>query len=287
LIPKEIDMKHSMKLAALALAAAVSACAADGEEDQDVVVDFAAVVGASPFACGQTYTGLGTTGTAWQPKDFRLYVHDVKLVTEEGEKFPVTLANDGKWQLDGVGLLDFEDASGLCTGGTPEKNTRLVGKVAKGTYHRLELTVGVPFARNHLAVDAQPSPLNLTALYWAWTSGYKFIRLDGNTTGQPVGVNLHLGSTGCTPVDVADVSKGVTSCAAPNRPTWNLHWHGTETVTLDVAALFAGSDLDADGGVAPGCMSGGTDPECGPVFSRLGLPFGTTPAGVQAFASTE
>jgi uncharacterized repeat protein (TIGR04052 family) len=279
-------MKHAMKL--LALAATVAACGGDERKDQDVVVHFAALVGATPFACGQTYAGVGTTGTTFQPKDFRMYVHDVKLQTEDGAQFPVTLRDDGKWQRDGVALLDFEDATGLCADGTPETNTKLVGRVARGDYHRLVFTVGVPFAKNHLDVSAQQSPLNLTGMYWAWTSGYKFLRLDGNTSGQPSGVNLHLGSGGCTPVDTANPAAGVTSCSAQNRPVWNLHWHGDETVRLDVASLFADSNLDVNAAsTAPGCMSGGTDPECAPVFSRLGLAFGSTPAGVQAFAFTE
>ena len=28
-------------------------------------------------------------------------------------------------------------------------------------------------------------------------------------------------------------------------------------------------------------MSGATDPECAPIFPKLGLPFGATPAGTQ------
>ena len=40
---------------------------------------------------------------------------------------------------------------------------------------------------------------------------------------------------------------------------------------VDLSALLAGSDIGHDQGMAVGCMSGPDDPECGPVFERLGL----------------
>jgi hypothetical protein len=53
------------------------------------------VVGSQDFACGQLYTGVGTTATTYEPKDFRLYVHNVRLLSEEGTEVPVTLTEDG------------------------------------------------------------------------------------------------------------------------------------------------------------------------------------------------
>ncbi len=63
----------------------------------------------------------------------------------------------------------------------------------------------------------------------------------------------------------------------------------THAVAFDIAPLFAGTNFDsADGGGAPGCMSGETpanpatsDPECAPIFSGLGLPFNGAAAGAQ------
>ena len=42
-------------------------------------------------------------------------------------------------------------------------------------------------------------------------------------------------------------------------------------IVVDYAAVVAGSDLSKNAGGAPGCMSGPTDPECEPIFERLGL----------------
>ena len=45
----------------------------------------------------------------------------------------------------------------------------------------------------------------------------------------------------------------------------------TTTIVIDYAAVVAASDLATNGGGPPGCMSGTADPECGPVFDRLGI----------------
>ena len=79
-----------------------------------VEIRFRAMVGSMPFACGMMYSGLGTTMSTWRPKDFRFYVHDVKLLTASGTEVPVTLAEEMTWQRDGVALLDFEDRAGDC-----------------------------------------------------------------------------------------------------------------------------------------------------------------------------
>jgi len=235
------------------------------------------MVGSQPFACGQSYAGLGTTATSYEPKDFRLYVHNVRLLSQ-GAEVPVTLTEDGAWQRGGLALLDFEDKSGLCSNGTVATNDRLVGTVPDGDYRGLRFTVGVPFEKNHLDVSTAAAPLGVSTLFWGWEGGYKFIRLDGRTTGLPNGHNLHLGSTGC---QMAGPNQ-VTACQQGNRfeveipdfdPTQS------QRVVLDVAALFSGSNLDMNQAQThPGCMSTPEDPDCAPIFQRLGLSFGGAPA---------
>jgi hypothetical protein len=41
---------------------------------QRVTLNFDAVVNGAPFACGQSYTGIGLTGATMEPTDLRLYV---------------------------------------------------------------------------------------------------------------------------------------------------------------------------------------------------------------------
>jgi uncharacterized repeat protein (TIGR04052 family) len=272
-------LAQALPLALLCLVAA----GCDGEdhdhsEPLNLSLSFKPRVGTQAFACGQTYTGLGTTGTSYEPKDFRLYLHNVRLLSHDGTEVPVTLTNDGAWQKDGLVLLDFENKTGLCTNGTEAMNDRLVGTAPGGHYSGLRFTVGVPFEKNHQDASTAGAPMNVSTLFWGWAGGYKFIRLDGRTPGLPNGHNLHLGSTECQ----TSGPNQVTSCQNANRFEVELAGFDPEkgqAVALDVAALFSGSNLDVNQAqTAPGCMSESRDEDCAPIFQRLGLGFGGTQA---------
>jgi uncharacterized repeat protein (TIGR04052 family) len=276
-------MKTSLgRVLALALAALLATACGDepghSHDELNLSIAFKPRVGSQDFACGQVYTGVGTTGTTYEPKDFRLYVHNVRLLSH-GTEVPVKLTDDGAWQQDGLALLDFEDKTGLCTNGTTATRDRIEGTVpAAGHYTGLRFTVGVPFEKNHQDASTAAAPLNVSTLFWGWEGGYKFLRLDGRTAGLPSGHNLHLGSTGCQTSGPFQV----TSCQNGNRfeveiadfdPT------KPQGVVLDVAALFAGSNMDVNqASTPPGCMSATDDMDCAPVFQRLGVAFGGTQA---------
>lgn len=242
-------------------------------------IAFKAMVGARDFACGQTYA-LGTTNTHYRPQDFRLYVHDVTLVTEGGTAVPFELADDGVWQRREVALLDFEDGTGECSNGTTATHTTLDGFAYGDHYQFLEFTLGVPFALNHQDATRAAPPLNSSAMFWSWQGGYKFLRVDGLTDGLPQGTVFHLGSTGCTP---GSLPNSVEACASPNRvrlsvPRFDPENPDARTVVFDLERLFAGSNLDVNApATAEGCMSTPGDPECAPLFKRLGLPFDGAP----------
>ena len=251
---------------------------------QAITIDFKALVGNQPFSCADTAGYVIGTGTLpWIPRDFRFYVSNVRLVDASGAEAPVAL-DSSVWQGYGVALLDFENGTGNCTGGTLEMNTAVRGTVNPGTYVGLRFDVGVPAASNHLNVDAANQPLSVSAMFWSWTSGYKFMKIDGLINrATPFTFNFHLGSTGCTLATPGDFTTA--SCTTLNVPSASFAAFNptTQAVALDLALLFAATNFDtADGGGAPGCMSGATNPECAPIFPKLGLPFGTTPAGSQA-----
>ena len=136
--------------------------------EKELSIVFKPVVGSLDFACGQLYTGVGTSATTYEPKDFRLYVHNVRLVSAEGTEVPMTLTEDGAWQREGLALLDFENKTGLCSNGTEATNDRLVGTVPQGQYTGLRFTVGVPFDMNHQDASTAASPLNVSTLFWGW-----------------------------------------------------------------------------------------------------------------------
>ena len=244
----------------------------NGCPERAVALQFRAVVGDQDYACGQAYENLGTTGSTLVATDFCLYASDVRLVTAEGVEVPIALENDGRWQRDGVALLDFEDG---CSNGTTQRNMEILGTVPPGNYSRVRFTVGVPFEPNHGNAATAPPPLSVSAMFWTWQLGYKFIRIDAvNPAIPPAGkqFRVHLGSTGC---QGDPPRQPVTSCAHPNRMEVDLDGFEPDTgvILVDLRALFADSDLEtsASGDVIPGCMSDAGDPDCEPVFENLGV----------------
>jgi uncharacterized repeat protein (TIGR04052 family) len=250
-----------------------------------VTIPFAARVNGAAFACGQSYANVGSTAATYVGIDFRFYVHDVRVIGPSGD-VPVTLDVNAFQTAGGIALLDFETGGTGCQMGTVATHPAITGTVPIGTtYTGVKLRIGVPFANNHLDATLAVAPMNVPAMYWAWSSGYKFIKADGTANGQ--GFSLHVGSTGCP-------SSGTTPpgspCASPNVIDVELTGFvpGTGVVVADVGRVLAEVDITVNTmDTAPGCMSFPGDPECDTVLPRLGLPYGAIPAGPQQFLSVE
>ncbi|XXX73589.1 MbnP family copper-binding protein [Sorangium sp. So ce134] len=240
-----------------------------GGSDAAVAVEltFEGRVGDEVFSCSDTYA-VGTTATEVKLNDFRLYIHDVRLHRADGEEVPLALEQDGRWQFEDVVLLDFEDKSGSCANGTQETNGLVRGTVPAGEYDGLSFKLGVPFELNHGDASVAPSPLNLSGLFWSWNAGYKFLRIDSvpEQGGDPF--IIHVGSTGC----VADGGE-VTACDRPNVAEIVIRDIDplATKVLVDYAALVLDTDVSANAGGTPGCMSDATDPDCPPLFTHLGI----------------
>lgn len=243
----------------------------------DVRVPFEAQVGGSRAAC-DVGTALGTTGTTARLADARLFVSGLELRDDEGTWVPLELT-DSPWQQPGLALLDFEDGSGACAdSGTTETNRSLLGTLPQGRYDALRFDVGVPFDVNHLDSATAPAPLNAPGMFWAWQSGYKFVRVDWMITGGEIPRwNVHIGSGGCA--SEAPVVSPEAPCDRPNLATIVIDDFdpGADTVDLELAALVAEADVASNTPDSPpGCMSSPTEPaECTPVFGSLGLDFAT------------
>lgn len=251
--------------------------------EESIELTFQARVGSAPFACGQTYTNVGSTGTTLSPADLRFYVHDVRLVTDTGSEHPLRL--DGTdHQGNGVVLLDFEDGAGDCAdSGNASMNTTITGTIPEGTFTELRFRMGVPAERNHLDVATSQAPLNINAMYWGWLGGYKYLRFEGRTTGQPDGFFFHLGATDCTGFPMRGEPR---VCVNGNRPEIRValpadFTPSTHRFVVDVAHWMAGVDLDHDGGGAVGCMSDLTDPDCASYLATVGQPASSTQTLIQ------
>lgn len=256
---------------------------------QTVTLRFKGIVGDRAFACGESYEGIGATNSKITPTDFRLYVHNVRLIDTAGQEVPMTLEQDGKWQFENIALLDFENGTGPCANGTADTHDFIRGVVpGDRKYTGVKFSVGVPFERNHADPAKAPSPLNLTQLFWVWNAGYKFARIEMQTTGLPQGWMLHLGSTGCQPGGTAQTIPS--SCSFPNRAeivmqNFNI---ATDIVRTDLKRLFDGANVDVNQPkTARGCMSAQNDADCAPLFSNLGLSFAGKESAGQKFFSPE
>ena len=269
-------------LAAMFAAAPLAAHAAA----QPVEIGFSATVGGKPFHCGESYAGLGTPAATVRATDFRFYVHDVALIDTGGREIPLQLDQDGLWQYRDVALLDFEDGSGPCRGGNPGLNAAVKGSVPPGRYVGLAFKLGLPFDLDHGDATIAASPLNFTAMFWTWASGYRFLKIDlesaGAARGQPTGFALHIASSDCAAPDATDRPA---SCTHPNLVEVRLNAFDPQrqVVELDLARLLVGVNTQVNTpDTAPGCMSDQDDPDCVAVFRNLGLAFGGHPAGAQS-----
>ncbi|MFC4158569.1 MbnP family copper-binding protein [Chitinimonas lacunae] len=238
--------------------------------DRAVTLRFAASLQGRPFVCGQRYEQLGRTGAALTATDLRFYVSSVALLKTDGRSVPLTLEQDGVWQHEDVALLDFEHGEGACRNGTPGRHEAISGRVPAGDYRGLRFTLGLSPARNHADVTLAPSPLNLTAMFWSWQGGYRFLKLELVGQGR-VGFPVHLGSTGC---QSGSATEPASRCSQPNRVEVELPQFDPESdvVGVDLSALLAQTRLDRNWpGSPPGCMSGSDDPDCHGILAALGL----------------
>ena len=273
---------------AVVIPLAVVGMTACGDEDsqidelEETTIQFAATVGDAPFACGETYEHLGATATTFEPFDFRVYISEVELQDIEGQWHKLELEQDTPWQYQQVALLDFADGTAECRNAPEETRDIITGTIAEREVQGLRFQIGVPFEHNHIDVSTAPSPLNQTAMFWNWLGGYKFMRIEGATTGLDTGWQLHLGSTNCHPGD----GPGAESCDNGNRITVELPDFEPEhhQVVIDLAALVGTTDMDSRTDQTPaGCMAGVDDPDCTGLFEAMGLPHGDFHGGDQQF----
>ena len=300
-------------IAALALAAMPGlALAHSGHHDaspggkqstQQVAIDFAAVAGSKPVACGKPIVGLGTTSRTAQLTDLRFYVTGVELLKKGGGAVPVTPPANSQWSYakDGaaVTLIDLENGTGDCAAeGTKGMNATVRGTAPKGSYVGVRYSVSVPPSLSHTDLTVMPAPLNVAALAWSWQYGRKFMKIEVSEDGGPAWESktffVHIGSTDCTgnPAAGGKVKCGLRN---ENQVTLSKFDPAKQKIAIDLKALLAGDDLAKSGGgmemaategmqgmsMTPGCMSETDDPDCPSIFKALGMKLGTNKATAQ------
>lgn len=275
-----------MKHIAFAVALAAPFLAVPAFADQAVSINFAGEIAGKPFSCTDTFDGLGTKSTPVKGIDYRAFVSNAALIRADGTAQPIALEQDGKWQLESLALLDFEDATGGCSTGTAETNTALRGTVPDGDYVGLAFDLAVPFEQNHNDPTLAAAPLNTTAMFWNWQGGYRFVRIDmvpvNKAAEGPKGWFLHLGSTMCPAASKTESPSA--ECKNPNHlpVSFAAFDPAKNVVVIDPAAVVAEADLTINApDTSPGCMSFLNDSDCNTVMGKLGQAYGDLPAGAQ------
>ncbi|WDF70932.1 MbnP family copper-binding protein [Novosphingobium sp. KACC 22771] len=279
----------------IAAATLVGSAAQAAPAPQHFSIPFAAEIAGKPFTCSAEYRGLGKVPAVARVGDFRLYISEVALIRKDGAAVPLALDQDGQWQYKGVALIDFEDGTANCANGTSATNTTLRGTAPKGDYTGIAFTVGVPFELNHGDVTQAPPPLNMTSMAWAWQLGFRFWKIELSSLPDPIPApsadpfnplrpshwSIHLGSTECASASVTTAPKA--PCANPNRIAVRLTgFDPAKGVVIDPTEALAESNLLANTPrTSSGCMSFVNDPDCAPLFYRLGLPFNGVAPGAQ------
>jgi uncharacterized repeat protein (TIGR04052 family) len=291
-------MNTPLRYALLSLLAALGACGGGSDGDAGspfsgfgggaVGLQFEARAGTAAVDCASSMTSLGTGSANARLKDLRFHIANVSLVKADGTEVPLalTIAANDNWNArsgsETLTLIDLEDATGTCAGGTSAMNAVINGTVPAGDYVAVKMSMGVPQSLNHLDPFALDTPRALTSpsLGWNWTTGRIFAKIevtDPNLSMAPTWpapvFTAHLGALSCT----GDPAAGqAASCAIPNRMAFTL---GDATapfnpnlhkIVIDVQALLAGNDVTINTpGTASGCMSALDDPECVPMFNAL------------------
>jgi uncharacterized repeat protein (TIGR04052 family) len=187
-------------------------------------------------------------------RDLRFYLHEIELLDASGAAHPLHLV-ESDTQSEQVALIDLRGA----------KDGFLRGRVQGNDFDGVRFTVGVPFALNHGSPLTASPPLNRQDLFWAWQSGYKFLRLDAVQEGKEW--SFHLGSTGCS--SQSALRPPLEPCAQPNRMRVELRGFDplVQPIKINVAPLLAAMTT----AVHRACTGDYTIPECAALYALTGL----------------
>jgi uncharacterized repeat protein (TIGR04052 family) len=257
----------SCLLATMSLA--LSACASETPSDQKF--EFSLVYNGEGVGCGDVLEKVGLSESTVELRDARIYLHELEVLFENGERESLQL-EDSEWQREGVVLLDFADDTGLCDTGSPATNHSIIGTTENDSpIAGLSFKVGLPYELNHLDAARAAAPLNAAGMAWSWTGGYKYARIDAQTT-ENENWYVHLGATGCE----GSPAEGI-DCSYSNLTAIEVALDEGEIIEFDLNALYAKSDLDAQIDMVSdfinGCMAFGGDPECDAIFEAFGMSF--------------
>lgn len=136
----------------------------------------------------------------WQLSQLAYFISKVDVRFDSDQWHPVDFVTSD-WQTPQTALVWLPQ--GCDQAQTASSNTQLTLALSQhkwDTATALRFELGVPFETNHQNPLTQPSPLNISEMFWSWQMGHKFVRLDMLTQSDALGTvswSYHLGSIGC------------------------------------------------------------------------------------------
>ena len=145
------------KAGLLILTASLAAACGD-----PITVEFALQATGEPISCG---TPFSMDGIDMELTDARMYVSQMVLLDTYDTYNQLRFDRDDTWQHDEIALLDFEDGTGACEGGTSEMHTTLTGETRAREIVELGFLLGVPTYLNAPDLSEQEAPLDVADMH--------------------------------------------------------------------------------------------------------------------------
>lgn len=143
-----------------------------------IVIEFDNVAGSQDL---QLNTGNYTNaaGESFNISLFQYYISNIKLQTEDGDEYIVP-------QKESYFLIQEHKA---------HTHSVVLNDVPAGNYKSVSFIIGVDSLRNTMAPSERTGVLDVAAytgeenMYWAWNSGYIFVKTEGISPQAPVGTD--------------------------------------------------------------------------------------------------
>ena len=124
-------------------------------------------------------------------KDEAVVLNDKKYTNTSGEEFNITLlkyfvSNFRLQKSDGTEYIVPQDSCYfLIRENMPETKTVVLKNLPKGTYTSISYVIGVDSVRSASDLSQRTGTLDVGGaakdMYWAWNSGYIFVKMEGNS----------------------------------------------------------------------------------------------------------
>jgi len=181
------------------------ACQEDKEKTSTLELEFIHKVGNEDFEYNTIYQN--EAGNEFSLRLWRTYISDVQLIKSDGEVYSIP---------ESYHLIE------------PVQNSRFsldLDEIPSGNYQSIQFYIGIAGEENlsgEIVGDLDPS----NNMAWNWTTGYKFIRMDGefeDLSGNRRGVIVHIGTEANLKSQVFEFTEEMNMTGQSNKLSFELN----------------------------------------------------------------